>query len=169
MNAATAPPKSVGAVASSIASAITSPIGCSPAAFVPLGVSRPERMSAVTLPTTRFASGAESFVYLSRIAVSAGSFATSWVTMRFVAFASTICFDWWSIRRSMSVITRPNDDALVTQLAGDRADVRRVGVRADHDLRPAGSSPWAIDVTSGPLKLTHLLTSVYASGLAGAG
>jgi low temperature requirement protein LtrA len=33
MNAATAPPKSVGFVASSIASAITSPIGCSPAAF----------------------------------------------------------------------------------------------------------------------------------------
>ena len=35
----------------------------------PLGVSRPERMSAVIVPTTRLASGAERVVYLSRIAV----------------------------------------------------------------------------------------------------
>src|SRR6185369_8786609 len=87
MNAATAPPKSVGAVASSIASAITSPIGCSPAVFVPDGLSRPERMSAVMLPTTRFASGADSAAYLSRIALASASWGTFCLTMTLVAVA----------------------------------------------------------------------------------
>ena len=50
MNAATAPPKSAGCAASYIASAITSPIGCSPAALVPLTVPRAEWMSAVIRP-----------------------------------------------------------------------------------------------------------------------
>ena len=52
MNAAFAPPKASAFVASYIPSAITSPIGCSPARLVPLGVPRPERMSAVIDPTT---------------------------------------------------------------------------------------------------------------------
>ena len=116
MNAATAPPKSVGAVLSSIASAITSPIGCSPAPFWPLGLSRAERMSAVILPMILFASGAESVVYLSRIAWAAGSFATSCVTMWFVALAAVIFFDFESIVRSMSVTSRPKEAALVTSL-----------------------------------------------------
>ena len=73
MNAATALPKSLGLVASSIASAITSPIGCSPAAFCPFGVPRADRMSAVTpaddLVRQRVL---ESVVYLSTIALVAG-------------------------------------------------------------------------------------------------
>ena len=103
-------------VASSIASAITSPIGCSPAAFWPLGVSRADRMSAVMLPMTRFASGAESVVYLSRIALAPASGVTSWLTIRFVAVAAVILFDRWSIVRSMSVTRRPKEAALVTSL-----------------------------------------------------
>ena len=66
------------------------------------------------------------------------------------------------------MITRPKEAALVTSLPADLADVRLVGVGADHDLT-RGSSPLAIDVISGPLKFTHLFTSVYASGFAGAG
>ena len=116
MNATSAPPKSVGVVASSIASAITSPIGCSPAAFAPLGLSRAERMSAVMLPITLFASGAASAVYLSTIACACGSLATSCVTIWFVALAVSIRSERRSMVRSMSLITRPNDAALVTSL-----------------------------------------------------
>ena len=38
------------------------------------------------------------------------------MTIWFVAVAAVISFDWWSIVRSMSVIRRPNDAALVTSL-----------------------------------------------------
>ncbi len=86
MNAITAPPKSVGRrrlelrVGDHVADRLLDPPRSARTVM-----SRPERMSAVIVPITRFASGAESVVYLSRIAGSAGSFATSCVTMTFVA------------------------------------------------------------------------------------
>src|SRR5215211_1014660 len=156
MNAATAPPKSVGFVASSIASAITSPIGCSPATFWPLGLSRAERMSAVMLPMTRFASGAESAVYLSRIAWASLSCATSCVTILLVAVAVVIVFDLLSIVRSTSVTNRPNEAALVTSLP-DILQTYGWWVWALMITLTRGSTPLAIDFISGPLKSTHLL------------
>src|SRR3954466_2477538 len=161
MKAATAPPKSVGLVASSIASAITSPIGCSPEAFWPLGLSRAERMSAVMLPITLLASGAASFVYLSTIAWAAGSGVTFCVTISLVAVASVTCLDWWSMVRSIFVISRPNDDALVTSLP-DMWHTYGWCVCALTITDTRGSSPWAIDWISGPLKFTHRLMSVYS-------
>ena len=73
-------------------------------------------MSAVILPITLLASGADSAVYFFRIAEASGSFATSWVTIRLTAVASVISSDLSSIVRSMSVTNRPKDDALVTSL-----------------------------------------------------
>ena len=97
-------------------------------------------------------------MYLVRIAVSAGSFATSCVTMTFFASAETICFDWWSILRSMSVTRRPNDAALVTSLP-PIWQMYGWCVCALITTLTRGSRPLAIAVTSLPLKLTHLLTS----------
>ena len=63
----------------------------------------------------RLAIGAERAVYLSRIAVWAGSLATSWVTI-LLAATETTCPVRRSTRRLASVSTRPNDDALVARL-----------------------------------------------------
>src|SRR5690348_4714442 len=74
-------------------------------------------MSAVIEPTTRFAIGADRASYLLTIVVSAGSLATFVrVTMTLLAVAETTSFVWWSMRRSMSVIRRPNDAALVVRM-----------------------------------------------------
>ena len=60
MNATTEPPKSSAFVAFSWASAMTSPIACSPEGEVnPFGA-RAERMVAVILPITRLAIGSDS-------------------------------------------------------------------------------------------------------------
>jgi hypothetical protein len=77
-------------------------------------VSRAERMSAVIVPTTRFASGAESVVYLSRIACAR---VRRHVLRddRLLAVAAVTTFD--GVDREVDVvITRPNDAALVTSL-----------------------------------------------------
>ncbi len=110
MNATTAPPKSVGEVEASWASAITSPSADSPAALFVLV------MSADCEPTTRLAMGPDRALYLLMIATWSGSLATSRVTMTLCAVALFTSFVWWSIRRSMSVISRPNEAALVTSL-----------------------------------------------------
>ena len=110
MNATTDPPKSVGAVVASWASAMTSPSGCSPAGD---GV---RVMSVVIEPTTRLAIGPASACYFCRILVSAGSLATSRVTMTLRAAASETSLVRWSSVSSMSVTRRPNDAALVTIL-----------------------------------------------------
>ena len=60
--------------------------------------------------------GAEMAVYLLRIAVCAGSLATSWVTILLSAETETTCPVRRSTRRSASVSTRPKDDALVARL-----------------------------------------------------
>ena len=108
MKATTASPKSVGEVDASCASAITSPSADSPAALFVFV------MSADCEPTTRLAIGPERASYLLMIAVSAASLATSRVTITLCAVALTMSFVCWSMRRSMSVISRPNEDALVT-------------------------------------------------------
>lgn len=108
MNATTASPKSVGEVEASWASAITSPSADSPAALFVFV------MSADCDPTTRLAIGPESASYLLMIAVSAESFATSRVTITLCAVALMMSFVCPEIWRSMSVINRPNEDALVT-------------------------------------------------------
>src|SRR5919197_4886959 len=118
-------------------------------------------MSAVMLPITLLASGAESAVYLSRIALASGSWGTSCVTMWLVAMAWVTALDCWSIVRSMSVTTRPNDDALVTSLP---ASVQMYGwwVWALTMTLTRSSRPAAICSISGPLKFTQRLTSVYS-------
>ena len=52
-------------------------------------------------------------LYFAISAVWSGSF-TSRVTITFRAVTSFTSFVWWSIVRSMSVTSRPNEDALVT-------------------------------------------------------
>ena len=79
MNATTEPPRFAGLVASSWASAITSPSADSPAAF-------PARViAAVVEPTTRLAIGADRALYLSTIFCCAGSAGTSRVTITLLA------------------------------------------------------------------------------------
>ena len=110
MNATTALPKPAGAVAASWESAMMSPRTDSPAAFW-------SRVSgAVEAPILRLAMGAEIAVYLLRIVVWAGSLATSWVTILLSADTETTWPVRRSTRRSASVSTRPNDDALVARL-----------------------------------------------------
>src|SRR5215216_5583135 len=122
-------------------------------------------MSAVMLPMTRFASGAESVVYLSRIAWASLSCATSCVTILLVAVAAVTVFDLLSIVRSTlsivrstSVTRRPNEAALVTSLP-DILQTYGWWVWALMITLTRGSTPLAIYSISGPLKLTHLLTS----------
>src|SRR6185369_10315147 len=95
------------------ASPITSPSADSPAAlFVRV-------MSAVIEPTIALAIGAMAVWYLSMSAVSAGSLAT----VRTTTTLLTLIWVGWSDARlivmSMSVTSRPNEDALVTGM--DRA------------------------------------------------
>ena len=135
MNAITAPPKSVGAVASSWASAITSP-----------SATRRRRSRRSGCRAGRDVGGdrADDLVRDRRrqrpVPVddrrqTPASFATSWVTITLSAPSPTsTSFVWWSITRSMSVTTRPNDDALVTSFRPIVADVRRVRVAADDDV-----------------------------------
>ena len=84
------------------------------------------------------------------------------VTMTFSAFALVITPAGLS-SRSMSVMTRPNEAALVTSLS---SIVQTYGwcVWALITTFTRSSSPFAIGVISGPLKFTHLLTSMNASG-----
>src|SRR3954465_4937940 len=115
-------------------------------------------------PMTLFASGAESAVYLFRIACAAGSGVTSWVTIRLVAVAAVTALERSSIVRSMSVIRRPNDAALVTSLP-DILQMYGWCVWALTITLTRGSSPAAICCISGPLKFTQRFTSVYSSPL----
>ena len=110
MNATTALPVVALAVSASWESAMTSPRTDSPAAFC-------SRVSAaVVAPMRLLAIGAEIAVYLSMMAVWAGSLATSCVTIEFVAETETTWPVRLSMRRLASVSTRPKDDALVAGL-----------------------------------------------------
>ena len=82
--------------------------------------------------------------------------------MTFSAFALVITPAGLS-SRSMSVTTRPNEAALVTSLS---SIVQTYGwwVWALTTTFTRSSRPLAIEVISGPLKFTHLLTSMNASG-----
>src|SRR6188472_3837713 len=90
------------------ASPITSPSADSPAALLVFV------MSAVIEPTIALAIGAIAVLYLSMSAVSAGSFGT----VRTTTTLLTLIWVGWSEARlmvmSMSVTSRPNDEALVT-------------------------------------------------------
>src|SRR3954470_15120994 len=123
-------------------------------------------MSAVMRPMTLLASGAESLVYLSRIACAAGSGVTFWVTILLLAVAVVTVLERSSMVRSMSVITRPNDAALVTSLP-DILQMYGWCVCALTITLTRGSSPAAICCISGPLKFTQRLTSVYSSPFGG--
>ena len=100
-------------------------------------------------------------MYLSTIALAAGSWGTSCVTILLSALAPVIFFDLESIVRSMSVTTRPNEAALVTSLP----DIRQMYgwcVWAETMAPMRLSSPAAMASMSGPLKFTHLSTSTYS-------
>src|ERR671923_1287968 len=154
MNATTAPPKSVGAVAASCASAITSPSAVSPDS--PGATSRV--ISDVIEPTTRLAIGAAIALYLSTIAASAGSLATSRVTSRFTALAASTSLELLSITRSMSVISRPKDEALVVRMPF-RPRLQTYGwcVWADTTTSTSALRPSTIGAIA-PVKLSQRLT-----------
>ena len=119
-------------------------------------------MSAVTAPTILFAIGADAVRYRSTIAVSAASLATSCVTITLRAVTDLTSFDWWSITRSMSVMSRPKDDALVSNLPLPSKFGQMYGawVWPLTITSTCGSRPWAIALISSPPKLTQRLTSV---------
>ncbi len=149
MNAITAAPSPAPAVAASWASAIRSPSDDSASRL------RLRVMSAVIEPTTRLATGAEMSLHFSIAAVWAGSAATSRVT----AWLTVVTEERITsvVRRSsfssVSVMTRPNEAALVTQ----RSRPAGSGMLQVYDrwVCPvtsrsiAGERPWAI-ATIGP-------------------
>ena len=110
MNAICAPPSSATAVAWSCASAIRSPSALSESRVV-LRV-----IAAVTFPTGLLAIGADRPSHLAIVAVCVASGVTSRVTAWFtlVTDARTTSFVLVLSFSSVSVITRPNDEALVT-------------------------------------------------------
>jgi hypothetical protein len=110
MKATTAPPLAAGFVASSWASAMTSPSADSPAV---VGV---RVMLAVIDPTTLLPSGADSVPYFETIAVSVASLGTSRVTTSFTARFDVIEPVALSTVSVMRVSIRPNELALVTSL-----------------------------------------------------
>jgi hypothetical protein len=102
-------------VDSSCASAMRSPSGLSTSRRLPL--TPPRLMSAVIEPTTRLPSGAASAFHFAIVAVCSAAGVTSRVT----AWLTELTLDRTTSRvlvsslRLVSVITRPNDEALVTQ------------------------------------------------------
>ena len=98
-------------------------------------------------------------MYSVRIAVTPASFATVCVTTWFSAVASTILPARRSIVRSIDVISRPNDAAEVTSLPLKRHTYGWC-VWALTTTSTAGSSRLTMSSRSGPVKFSHLFTSM---------
>ena len=149
MNAIWAPPRLAGCVATSWASAMTSPDG-----DLAERVRRALRMSAVTLPITLLASGADAVTYCCTTPATRSSLGRSSSgdvggavprvarvahDRRSSALAATSSPDLSSIVSVMSLRMRPNDAALVIEprhavRGGDRAPVLGVRVGGHDDL-----------------------------------